>query len=237
VCAVLALALLVTPFMGFAAVIGFCGAGALLVYGIVSLLCRHPRWGRRARGARWVLRGLAALWFCSFLAVEGLILHGAAGDPAEPADCVLVLGAGLNGETPSLALAIRLDVAADYLNRYPDTPVVVSGGQGSGESVSEAEAMARYLADRGIDGARIIQEARSTSTAENFAYSIPLMPPGTRRVAVVSNEFHLFRARILARRAGLVPVALSAVTPRWYLKPQYYVREYFSVLFMWLGLD
>ena len=210
-------------------------AGLSLVYGFICLLCRHARWGSLARTVRQIIHGLLALFVISFIAIESLILTGARSDPEAAVDCVLVLGAGLRGETPSIALAVRLDRAAAYLERYPDVPVVVSGGQGPGEAIAEAEAMYRYLTARGVDPERIIRESRSSNTSENVALSVPLMPEGTTRVAVVSNEFHLYRARALLRRAGMQPLALSAPTPLWYLKPVYYFREYFSVIFMWLG--
>jgi uncharacterized SAM-binding protein YcdF (DUF218 family) len=203
-----------------------------VLYGAICLLCRHSRWSGQARVARQVVDIVVLLFLLSFIAVEGLILSGAHSDPDAPADCVLVLGAGLHGETPSLTLASRLDAALRYLNRYPDVPVVVSGGQGPGESISEAEAMYRWLAGRGIDPDRIIREDRSTNTTQNVQNSIPLMPERTRTVAVVTNEFHLFRARRLLRASGLTPIAVSAPTPLWYLKPTYYFREFFSVIFM-----
>jgi len=210
-------------------------AGLSALYGFICLMCRHVRWGRPARVARQIIHTMLALWLLSFVLVITLVMDGAHSDPDGPVDCVLVLGAGLVGETPAHPLASRLDAAVAYLNRHPDTPVVVSGGQGPGESIPEAEAMYRHLVDHGIDPARITQENRSASTAQNVAFSLPLMPEGTARVAVVSNEFHLYRARALLRRAGVEPLAVSAPTPLWYLKPTYYFREYFSVVFTWLG--
>lgn len=224
------------PGARFSVIAFFCLAGLALLYGGICALCRHSDMGGPARAVRQVFHLLLALWLLSFIVVELLIVSGARGDPDGPADCVLVLGAGLRGEDPSFTLAVRLDAAIEYLRRWPDTPAVVSGGQGAGESVSEAEAMRRYLIQRGIEPARVIREDRSTNTEENVAYSLPLMPEGTRRVAVVSNEFHLYRARALLRRAGAEPLAVWAPTPLWYLKPGYYFREYFSVVFMWLGI-
>jgi uncharacterized SAM-binding protein YcdF (DUF218 family) len=206
---------------------------AFTLYGALCLLCRHPALGGAARIVRHTVHVLFILWVVSFVVVEGLILGGAHSDPEESADCVLVLGAGLNGTYPSYALMARLNKAISYLRQYPDAPVVVSGGQGEGESITEAEAMYRYLTRYGIDAERIRQEDQAVNTDENIKFSIPLMPDGTTSVAVVSNEFHLFRARALLRRSGMTPLALSADTPLWYLKLIYHIREYFSVVYLW----
>lgn len=207
----------------------------LALYGLAALLCRSARWGAAALAARRVLQGLLVAAALSFVVVEGLIFSGARSDPEEPVDAVLILGAGLRGETPSLTLVSRLDAALIFLESHPGIPVIVSGGQGPGEDIPEAEAMARYLTARGVAPERIYREDASTDTKENIALSKALFPEGAARVAVVSNEFHLYRARILMRREGLIPVAVAAETPRWYLKLVYYLREYASVVFMLFG--
>jgi uncharacterized SAM-binding protein YcdF (DUF218 family) len=218
------------PGLSFLARLLWLSAAALAVYGLTALLGRRTRWRRLAHAARRVMQGLFLLLLLSFFAVEALIWSGAHSDPDTPVDCVLVLGAGLHGETPSAALAARLETAADYLRRHPEVPVIVSGGQGPGESISEAEAMHRYLVRRGVETERIRREGASTSTEENIRFSAALLPAGPLRVAVVSNEFHLYRARLLARRQGWIPVAVSAPTPYLYLKIAGFIREYASLL-------
>ncbi len=205
------------------------------VYGVVALLCHHPRAGRAFRMVRLGLLALMSLGVATFLTLEIIIVSNAHSDPDRPADCLLVLGAGLQGERLSYSLMSRLDIAIEYLHKYPGTPVVVSGGQGPGESISEAEAMYRYLVRNGIDDRRIIKENRSRSTEENFSFSRPLMPAGTQTLAVATNEYHMYRARYLARREGLTPVGLAAETPFPSLKLVYFPREAASVLFMFLG--
>ena len=189
------------------------------------------------RIARWVYRisfVCFALFLISFLVVEILLLSGARSDPEQPLSHIIVLGAGLNGETPSLALQSRLQAAISYLESYPDAHVIVSGGQGEGETIPEAEAMRRYLMRGGIAESRILVEDQSASTADNIRFSRPLIPEGVTKVGVVSNEFHLCRARVICRDNGLDPVAIAAPTPYWYLKILYYIREYFTMVYYWV---
>ena len=106
-----------------------------------------------------------------------------------------MLGAGVNGETPSLTLRTRIDAAAAYLEEHPDVPVVLSGGQGPGEAITEAECMRRALVRRGADESRLYPEERSTSTQENLRYSRAILEElgvdPARRVAIVTSDFHL----------------------------------------------
>ena len=177
--------------------------------------------------------GLTAL----VLALEVLVISGSGGSDAS-ADAVLVLGAGVNGETPSLSLQSRIDAAADYLLAHPGIPAVLSGGQGPGEDITEAEAMYRGLTARGVEAERLFLEDRSASTAENFAFSKAVLEEAGvdltgARVAVVSNGFHLFRACLLAEAAGLDAVGVAARLP-WWLDINYYLREPFALVKTWI---
>ena len=115
-------------------------------------------------------------------------------------------------------------------------PVVLSGGQGAGEAISEAEAMRRALwkEDR-AENARLLLEERSTNTAENFRFSKALLEErgldtGTATIAVVTNDFHCFRAHMIARRQGLKTIDVPAELPWWWLTANYYLREAFAVV-------
>jgi uncharacterized SAM-binding protein YcdF (DUF218 family) len=180
-----------------------------------------------------------ALFLVSFVMIEALIFHNRHGDAEPGADYLIVLGAGLLGETPGPALASRLRAALPYLQNNPGTVAVCSGGQGVGETISEAEAMKRWLIAAGVDAARIRLEDRSTTTAENLAFSKALIGDAEAersRVVVATSEFHLFRARFIARREGFGQVqGVAAETPYRWLKLRYYLREYASVCFMFLG--
>ncbi|WP_242221697.1 YdcF family protein [Bacillus cereus group sp. BfR-BA-01380] len=140
---------------------------------------------------------------------------------------VLVLGAKLFGDKPSLSLQNRLDVALSYLRSHPEAKVVVSGGQGDDEDISEALSMGRYLIRNGIGKERILLEDRSTSTYENIKFSMDLYH--IKHAVVVSNTYHLYRTKIIADRLGIKMEALAAPTPKRSRKKAY-IREYAAII-------
>lgn len=127
----------------------------------------------------------------------------------------IILGAKVkeNG-VPSLALQYRLDVAIEYLKQYPHVQVIVSGGQGKDEPMSEAAFMYTYLVEAGIEESRILQEDTSTSTYENLQYSKKLLPEDETAVTIISSDFHLARAQLLAKSIGLKTDVVAAKTPK-----------------------
>ncbi|QGU95809.1 YdcF family protein [Clostridium bovifaecis] len=170
----------------------------------------------------------------SFIIIESFIIYYGYKRQMRESDYLLILGAGLHGERMSLTLSQRMDRSLEYLKMYPSTKIIVSGGQGPGEDITEAEAMERFLISNGIDKNQIIKEERSTSTSENFKYSREVLNRIDKRnelkVAVVTTNFHMFRAKFLGERAGFnniytVPSKLHIV-----LVPNYYVREYLAVI-------
>lgn len=172
---------------------------------------------------------LFCLWFFSFLMMIGFIFYHMNTSEVDNPDYLLILGAGLNGAQPSLTLQERLKTGLDYLNQHPELQVIVSGGQGPGETISEAEAMGIYLIDHGISQNRILYESQSTSTMENFVFSShKLKELGIRqpvRIMIVTSDFHLLRAKMLAERNSFIPGGLPAPTP-YYLMPTNLLREY-----------
>jgi len=179
-----------------------------------------------------VILGLFGLWLISFVVVVTVILTSAISDQNEKVDSVIVLGAGLKGETPTLVLLERLNYTIEYLNKNPNTKAIVSGGQGFGETITEAEGMKRYLVSRGISEDMIIKEEKSTSTYENMIFSKKLyekiIGKKLEKVMVITNDFHMFRSKLLAKRAGLEPYGISSRTP-WYIYPNVFLREYLAV--------
>ena len=216
---------------------GYFLLGALAVW---DAGLRLRRWGERSRTGniccRVFLLGLT-LGLAALVSIEAaVVFRGEADNTALPVDAVIVLGAGVNGETPSAALWSRIRAAEDYLEQHPDVPVVLSGGQGPGEAISEAEAMRRALwgADE-ADNARLLLEDRSTSTAENFRFSKALLEERgldteTAVIAVVTNDFHCFRSHMIAQKQGLRTVDIPAELPWWWLTANYYLREAFAVV-------
>lgn len=146
---------------------------------------------------------------------------------------MIVLGAKLNGDVMSLSLLYRVREALEYLEDNPDTKVIVSGGQGEDEWITEAEAMARYFIENGIAEARIISEDKSTTTNENFRFSRELIAEEFKEIVVVTNDFHLYRSMVIASRHDFVPYPLAAETP-WVVKGKLWAREYVAILKTWI---
>jgi len=181
---------------------------------------------------RKIFLGLFIVWLISFVVVVTVILTSAISEQNEIVDSVIVLGAGLKGETPTLVLQERLNYTIKYIQNNPNAKIIVSGGQGPGETITEAEGMKRYLVSRGIPEDMIIKEERSTSTYENMIFSKKLYEKTIRKklekVMIITNDFHMFRSKLLARRAGLEPYGISSGTP-WYIYPNVFLREYLAV--------
>ena len=127
----------------------------------------------------------------------------------------IVLGAKVNknGE-PSLSLHYRLEETVAYLEQYPHVKVIVSGGQGKEEPMSEAERMYTFLVEAGIEKERILQESASTSTFENLSLSKELLPEGETSVTIISSDFHLTRTQYLAEKLELKVDVVPAKTPK-----------------------
>jgi len=174
-----------------------------------------------------------------FAVLEAPVLRAAGGEPEYEADYLIVLGAGVHGDVPSLSLKNRLDAALEYLNRNPECTAIVSGGQGPGENLSEAQAMFDYLTRRGIEPGRVLTEEKSTSTQENLSFSFELLrtrgvEPESARIALVSSEYHLYRAQYLARSMGVQVHGVAARTSKPVLMVNYFIREAFAVLYTWV---
>ena len=111
-------------------------------------------------------RVLFGLFLVSFVAIQGMIMHGMQPDPeAADAEYLLVLGARVNPDgQPSAALAARLDTAYDFLQEHPDITAILCGGQGGNEPCPEAEAMYDYMVAKGMDADRLLLEDESSNT-------------------------------------------------------------------------
>jgi uncharacterized SAM-binding protein YcdF (DUF218 family) len=159
------------------------------------------------------------------------ILLGVRSQPEAACDWLIVLGAGVDGDTPSPILQDRINAAYDYLTKHPDTVCIATGGKGDDENLSEAQCIYNHLTQMGISGDRIRMEDQATSTVENFRYSIDLLKQETgsipKSVGVLSNEFHLFRASLMAKNNGLSPIFIAAPTSDAWTRIYYTVREIF----------
>ena len=233
--AVLGAALMVLRFLGMR----FSG---MLLLGIACLLLIRlglRRWEQRSKTGKWCRRIFSfgcALVVLVLAALEANVLMNRNGMPAVRADAVVVLGAGVNGTEPSLSLRTRLDAALDYLEENPEVPVVLTGGQGYGEEITEARCMYNYLTQRGVDPERLFLEERAANTSENFGFSKPLLAAEdvdieTDLVAVVTNDFHIYRAGVIAAREGYeLTFGVPAELPWLHLEINYCIREAFALV-------
>jgi len=176
---------------------------------------------------------LLLLFMVSFIIIETAIISANFNSSSTNPDYLIVLGAGLKGENLSLTLLKRMEKTLVYLQENPKAKAVVSGGKGFDEKIAEAEAMKRYLVKKGISQERVIKEDRSTSTMENFKFSKEILIKNgwneKDEVAVVTNEFHMMRARLIAERNGIKSVALTCSTPYSVILNNF-TREYFAVI-------
>ena len=190
--------------------------------------------------ALWrVVVALTCVGFAYFCFVEYFIIKNARTDRDPGRDYLIVLGAAVYKDQPSLTLVRRLEGALDYLETYPDSVAIVSGGMGPGETVTEALAMYDWLTAAGVDPARVLTEPKASSTEENLKFSFDIIrargdePAG--KVAIVSSAYHLYRAKCLAAKLG-VPDAAGVAAPWGYffVMLNYFIREAFGVTHLWV---
>ena len=232
--ALVGVSLRAVPGIRFSSYLAFSLAGLCVLWWMLV------QWEKKSRFGRWCKRaflvGFCAVTVVLFCFEAVIVSRGEEDNAAVPVDAIIVLGAGVNGETPSLTLRTRINAAADYMALHPDVPVVLSGGQGSGEHITEAECMRRELWTNSEEwNQRCLLEERSTSTAENFVFSKEVLreygiDTDTAVIGVVTNDFHIFRAKLIAQREGLQIVGVGAELPWWWLTANYYVREAFALV-------
>ena len=225
VCALAGIALLLTPLRFTGALL--VGVGALLIL-----------WGalKGHKIARRVIAILVLIGFLVFAAAEVQVVRYAFKKDDADVSAVIILGAGVYGTTPSLSLRVRLDAALRYIADKPDVPIVVSGGQGSGENITEAQCMRDWLVERGVDEGRIWMEERATSTKENIDFSRALLQERgidtTDNIAVVSADYHVYRASLYWGLPWMVPVPATMDGRWWPITVNYFIREAFGVVYL-----
>lgn len=221
-----AVLLVLAAFFKFA-LIGY-GITVLMLTGIAVLILLYLLLPRKFRV---MLTSLLCVGVILFIAAEVPVVKAAKGTPEMEADYIIVLGAGVNGSVPSLSMIDRLSAALSYLESHPTSTAVVTGGQGSDEDISEAEAMFRWLTAHGIEGPRIIREDRATNTKENLEFSFALIPDAeAAAIAVVSSEYHLYRAQYIALAMGYEVGGIPGRTTYPVLKLNYFIREALGVV-------
>lgn len=152
-------------------------------------------------------------------------------------DTIIVLGAKILGQDPSLMLRLRLDEAIKLYEAGYAPTIIVSGAQGPDESISEAASMKAYLLNHGIPAERILLEDQSFNTYQNLANSHKIMQVNSLRTAViVSNASHIRRSLLLAQNLGIQatgsPAPMASSSP--YLTTKQYVREGAAIAVLFL---
>lgn len=204
------------------------GVYFLLLWRLLLRLGRQPSPLLRYAAAALLLLLAAGL---VVIALTGRkVVAGMYAQPEAGLDYVVVLGAQVRGTEPSRALRMRLDRAAEYAEENPETLLVLSGGQGPDEGISEAECMYRCLVQQGIPEERLLKEDQSTSTRENLLYAANYFDRAEDRIGILTNSFHVCRALALARQQGYEKVCgIPAPSDPW-MQPHNILREICGLL-------
>ncbi len=217
---------------------GICNIGNLL--GIIasaavfSYLIVASKLGKR--GYQKVFRILnpiavtvATIGLAWVTVLTGCMIAGASSTPPENVT-VVVLGCQVKGTVPSKHLQLRIEKAAEYLKAHPDVLCIASGGKGDGEDLSEAQVIYNGLVERGIEPERIRKEDTSTNTVENLRNSLDIIRENEweETLAIVTDEYHQFRAGMIAGQLGVKAYAVPAHSP-WYSFSAYYARELLAI--------
>lgn len=219
-------------------IIGITAAVILIFTGIfyewLAVLVHTVRKNKKGRIAfDAVAGGAGTLLLCFLIALSSVCAYSTPN--ADNQKIVIVLGCAVRGNTPSVMLRQRINAAYDFLEKNPDSAAILSGGQGNGENISEAECMYNVLTDMGIDGTRLFLEDRSTDTDENITFSKKIIDDNNLEgdVAIASSDFHLKRAVMVAKKQGIDAKRITSKTDS-YLAPTYYVRDTLGVILEFL---
>ena len=216
----------------------FCILGIILfIYGYVELKFKIDLWNKFSEGAKHILFTIFVISLVIFAGVESIIIYNGHHYDMEKPEYLMVLGAGLKGNKISTSLLYRLETALDFHEMYPDVKIIVSGGQGEDESISEASAMRNFLVDNGVSSELIIIEDKSTNTYENFLYTKQVLENITGKsdfeITIVSNNFHMYRAKYFANRIGFKAWGYPAPSHK-LTAVVFYVREFFGIVKAWV---
>ena len=181
---------------------------------------------------KWLISCIAVVTLLLIVEITFIAVYGRNDNADYKEDAVIVLGAGIKGEEVSGQLAYRLDKAVEYCNKNPDAVIVVSGGQGADELISEALAMERYLISKGISADRIIKEEESVSTYTNFVNSKKILDEyfeNDYNAVFITGGYHIFRASQISQSVGLDCTHCHSEID-WYSAPVSYLRECAAVV-------
>ena len=217
----------VLPGYSFTALVCLCLAAVILFYTAMPFLGQH--FPGLAKVLTLGVTAVLVLGLCVCAVTEALIIKASFGDPGAQVDYVVVLGAKVRDDGPSVSLWDRIYAARDYLEAHPHTVAVLSGGKGKDEPMSEAQCMFTELLALGIEPGRLWQEDKAESTWENIRYSLDLIQKETgarpTKIGVLSSEYHLFRASLFAKKNQVEFVGIPARTSRLSQRINHFMRE------------
>ena len=172
----------------------------------------------------------------AFIILELIIISFGVNSKPKKSDAIIVLGCAVYGNYPSPFFRARLDEALRLYNKGYSRYIIVSGGKGPGENISEAEAGKEYLVARGVPTKFILVENKSFSTYENLLFSKQIMDSNSlKKAVIISNRFHLKRASIIARKVG-IKASFSGVFVDKYVHEEIhgFLREVPALLYSYL---
>lgn len=169
--------------------------------------------------------------FIAFAVFCSVKMLGAMSVENNEPSAVLVLGCQVRGQRPSKMLKRRLDAAIDYINGHEDIPVIVSGGKGYDEEISEALCMRNYLVENGISDEKIIMEDKSTTTDENLEFSMAILDEMKlpHSIILITDGYHQYRAQLIAEKHGAEKIGSASADTELRFIPTYWVREWFGI--------
>lgn len=202
----------------------------LLLLGTGTLACGMLK-DRGKKKLLWALASVMTVCCVILAAACGYIAWYGSYDASQPTDYAVILGAQIHDNSPSRTLRERLDTGYAYMQENPDTVIIVSGGFGTGEHLSEAQVMYNYLESLGADMTRVYMEDQATDTRENLIYSSRMaeeMGLDAKNVTIITSEFHLCRAEYIASTLEISAGGVGSRTKTPFLLVNYYIREAFS---------
>lgn len=211
----------------FSALVSICLIGVLMFYNLADLL--KNKFPKTVKAVRRIFTVCLCIGLLVVGITEAIIIKASFGDPGVACEYIVVLGAKVRDDGPSVSLQNRIDAAYEYLSAYPDAVAVVSGGQGPDEPMTEAQCMYDHLVEMGISPDRLWMEGEATSTWENMNFTLDLIEEKTgvrpQTLGVISSEYHMFRASLFADACGVEFVGIPAHTTRLSQMINHFMRE------------
>jgi uncharacterized SAM-binding protein YcdF (DUF218 family) len=231
----IAYGLMILSILGFAGFFNYIWLAAGVFILLLVLL-----YGKLNKAVRRIIMIFTVLGLSVFIFAEIQIFSFALQRAKPDADYVIVLGSQLRSSGPSVDFRGRLEAAFDYLRANEKTMVITTGGQGINEPKPEGEGGAEYLIARGISSNRVLVESDSYSTVENIENAIKIIKahggnPDSSSIVIVSNTYHLLRAKLIANKLGITNVSCTGGHGLKILDPHYFTREFFALIKEWLA--